>query len=98
MTHPSALEMILSQALFFGISALSLFITVLFYKWNDGELRKILICFTLSISWKFGIDGVWWLLWDVKILDGVQPVYVRLIENSPLIFSLFWMAKFMKRK
>lgn len=84
--RPPLIDMVLSQILFWGNTIFFFSISRLFYLSEDGRIRVLAIRLFGALTWLFLIAGIYYFLWDIKVIEGDYSIYVRLICNVPLIF------------
>lgn len=88
MNHPPIWEMVAAQTLFTLIAIACAFITWRFWLMKDGIVRVLIIMIFASLTWSFGIEWIYYLIWDFRYVDGYQSIWVRLIKNTPLCITL----------
>jgi len=79
------IEMLISQVLFWGNTIFFGSIARLFYLSVDGKIRILAINLFSALTWLFGVAGIYYLLWDIKVIENDYSIYIRLICNAPLI-------------
>lgn len=96
--RPPLFEMILSQLSFIIIDVSSIYTAWLFHTAPEKSLlKRLVIRLFLTLGYASILVGGWWLLWDFSIIDGTQPIWVRLMAQVPLCVVIFRFVVYIRR-
>lgn len=96
MIRPPVIDMAISQILFWGITLLSLLTLYQIRKANNVPVRFIFMSLLATMAWRAGASGLYYLLWDFGYFDNFPEVFIRIVANVPLFWSLSLLYRYVR--
>lgn len=86
------------QIFLWTIVVLSALIAYEFYRSKDGRLRLLIIELFLTKMWVYGGGAIYYLLMDYGYMTSIEPGFVRIALNLPMLFVMLKLWGFIRMK